>query len=229
MSTGTDLFSEIGASSPKGRDGITGAVVTGLTNCAGGVVAGRVRDIIRDQFKQYPSAGNLGVFAIAVGIRVYAASSSTMDAVLRELAAGMAGEVGDDMWLILKGWLGLGVKTWEPGKSYPKGAEVRYGSQIYQAGDEIPSSGGAPDTDKKWRLLRAQGLDSEELGQLARRMVQDERFWAAFEGDFAQAIDARMGSVAAQMNIEIPPEFYREMIGQARGALQDVSSRILGG
>lgn len=101
MSTGTDLFSEIGASSPKGRDGITGAVVTSLTNCAGGVVAGRVRDIIRDQFKQYPSAGNLGVFAIAVGIRVYAASSSTMDAVLRELAAGMAGEVGDDMWLIL--------------------------------------------------------------------------------------------------------------------------------
>ncbi len=226
---GTDLFSEIGASSPKGRDGWTGAVATSLTNCAGGVIAGRVRDIIRDQFKQYPSAGNLGVFAISVGIRVYAADNSTMNAVLRELAGGMAGEVGDDMWLILKGWIGLGVKTWEPGKTYAKGTEVRYGSQIYQAGEEISSAGGPPDADKKWRLLRAQGLDSEELGNLARRMVQDDRFWSAFDTDFAQAIDARMGSVAANMQLEIPPEFYREVLAQARGALQDVASQILRG
>lgn len=225
----TDLFADIGANTPKGRDGLMPAVFTSGTNCLGGVMAGRVRDIIRDQFKQYPSAGNLGVFAISVGIRVYAASSSATDAVLRELAAGMAGEVGDDMWAIVKGWVGLGVKTWETSKAYTKGTEVRYGSQVYQAAEDIPASGGAPDADKRWKLLRAQGMDSEQLGSLAKKMFQDDGLWAAISDDFAQALDARMGSVAAQMQVEIPPEFYQAALGQARGALNDIVAHIMAG
>lgn len=225
----SDIFAEIGANSPKGKSGIAGAVATSLTNCAGGVIAGRVRDIIRDQFKQFPSAGNLGVFAVSVGIRVYAADNSTMSAVLRELAAGMAGEVGDDMWLILKGWLGLGVKTWEPGKTYGKGTEVRYGSQVYQASEDVPASSGPPDADKKWRLLRAQGLDSQELGSLARRMVQDDGFWAAVDKDFAQALDSRLGGLAAQMPQQMPPEFWQQVLVQARSALQTTAERIVEG
>lgn len=224
-----DIFAEIGASSPKGKSGLTGAVATSLTNCAGGVIAGRVRDIIRDQFKQFPSAGNLGVFAVSVGIRVYAADNSTMSAVLRELAGGMAGEVGDDMWLILKGWLGLGVKTWEPGKTYGKGTEVRYGSQVYQASEDVSASSGPPDADRKWRLLRAQGLDSQQLGRLARRMVQDDGFWRSVDIDFAQALDSRLGAMAAGMPEGMPPEFWTQMTMQARSALQEVAERIAAG
>ena len=224
-----DLFSEIGAGSPRGKDGFAAAGLTTLTNCVGGVIAGRVRDIIRDQFKQYPSAGDIGVFAIASGIRVYCASSSATDAVLRELAGGMGGAIGDDMWSILKGWIGPGVKTWEAGKTYTKGTEVRYGSQVYQAAEDVPASGGAPDADKKWRLLRAQGMDSQQLGQMALKMMQDDRLWSALESDFAQALNARMGSVAGQMNFEIPQEFYTEMFGQARGALNDVVSKVMQG
>lgn len=225
----TDLFADIGASSPKGRDGLVPAVLTSLTNGAGGVMAGRVRDVVRDQFKQYPSAGNLGVFSISVGIRVYASSSSPTDAVLRELAAGMAGEVGEDMWAIIKGWLGIGVKTWETSKAYSKGTEVRYGSQVYQAGEDIPASGGAPDSDKRWKLLRAQGMDSDQLGQLARKLFQDDTIWGAIESDFAQALDARYGAIAGQMNVEIPREAYHEMFQQARGALNDIVSQYMAG
>lgn len=225
----TDLFADIGAGTPKGRDGLMPAVLTALTNSVGGVMAGRVRDLIRDQFKQYPSAGNLGVFAVSVGIRVYAASSSPTDSVLREIAGGMAGEVGDDMWAIIKGWLGIGVKVWEAGKAFAKGTEVRYGSQVYQAGDDVPASGGAPDTDKRWKLLRAQGLDSEQLGQVARKMFQDDRLWDSVSHDFAQALDARMGSIAGQANVEIPREFYDTMFQQARGALSDIVERIMQG
>lgn len=222
-----DLFADIGAGSPKGKDGLMPAVLTSLTNSLGGVMAGRVRDIIRDQFKQYPSAGNLGVFAITVGIRMYAASSSPTDSVLREVAGGMAGEVGDDMWLILKGWLGIGVQTWAAGKAFLKGTEVRYGSQVYQAADDIPASGGAPDADKRWKLLRAQGLDSEQLGQLARKMFQDDRLWDSVSRDFAQALDARMTSIAGSANIEIPREFYDTMFREARGALNDIVGTIM--
>ncbi len=224
-----DLFAEIGSGSPKGRDGIVPAGLTTLTNCAGGAIAGRVRDLIRDQFKQYPSAGDIGVFAIATGIRVFFKGSAATDSVMRELAGGMGGAIGDDMWQILKGWLGLGVKTWEPGKAYTKGTEIRYGSQVYQASEDVPSSGGAPDTDKKWRLLRAQGMDSEQLGQIARKMVQDDRFWAAVESDFAQAMTSQMGSVTAQYQMEMPPEFYQSMFGAARGALNDVVQRVMQG
>ena len=222
-----DLFADIGAGTPKGRDGLMPAVLTSLTNCLGGAMAGRVRDIIRDQFKQYPSAGSLGVFAISVGIRVYASSSSATDSVLRELAGGMAGEVGDDLWALIKGWFGVGVKTWEVGKAYAKGSEVRYGSQVYQAAEEVPASAGAPDLDKRWKLLRAQGMDSEQLGQIARKMFQDDRLWDAVSSDFAQALEARMGSIAGQAQIEIPQELYATMFAQARGALQDIVKQIV--
>jgi hypothetical protein len=224
-----DLFAEIGSGSPKARDGFAGAGLTTLTNCIGGVIAGRVRDIIRDQFKQYPSSGDIGVFAIATGLRVYCSSGSSTDAVLRELAGGMGGAIGDDMWTILKGWIGIGVKTWEVGKTYTKGTEVRYGSQVYQAAEDVPASGGAPDSDKKWRLLRAQGMDSQQLGQVAMKMMQDDRLWSALQSDFAQALDARMGSIAGQANFEIPPEFYQSMFREARGALNDIASKVMQG
>lgn len=225
----TDLFADIGAGTPKGRDGLMPAVLTALTNSAGGVIAGRVRDIIRDQFKQYPSAGDLGVFAISVGIRVYAASSSATDAVLRELAGGMAGEVGDDMWAIIKGWLGLGVRTWETSRAYSKGEAVRYGSQVYQASEDIPASGGAPDADKRWKLLRAQGLDSEQLRQIAAKLAQNEDVWAAIESDFAQALASRYDSIAGEANIQIPKEAYDAFFQHARGALGDIVSRVMAG
>ncbi|MFO0655411.1 MAG: hypothetical protein U0787_10065 [Polyangia bacterium] len=115
-----------------------------------------------------------------------------------------------------QGWPGIGVKTWETSKAYSKGTEVRYGSQVYQAGEDIPASGGAPDSDKRWKLLRAQGMDSDQLGQLARKLFQDDTIWGAIESDLAQALDARYGANAGQMNVEIPREAYHEMLQQAR-------------
>ncbi len=96
-----DSFDEIKAI-PKSQNfiGILGA---SSLNALGGFAAGRVRGVLASAAPGYKGAGTIGVFISSIALRWYARKETGYDRVIKELAAGMAGFVGNDLWLIVRG------------------------------------------------------------------------------------------------------------------------------
>ena len=108
----------------KTADRIGPALIKTGFAASGGLIAGRVDAIASEQWPKSAVAGPFLVALISIGLRIFADGASAMEKVAQELAAGMAGWIGDDLWYLMRNFLGLGFKKWEPGKGYDKGAQV---------------------------------------------------------------------------------------------------------
>lgn len=170
-----EAFDEIGARSPK-NSSVQGAIMTSAANAAGGFAAGRVRGMIAQAFPSFAPAGTVGVFAISVAVRMYFTGGSTTDSIARELAAGMSGFVGNDLWGLLKDWLGIG--KWRKETSYKSGEVVKFDGKLYKANADIPyPPGGEPGRDARWVQVvtqRAQGVEYEDVRQFAQALFDNK-------------------------------------------------------
>lgn len=198
-----DIFAEIGAGKPKGGGDLIPALLTTGANAAGGLLAGRVDGAISGAIG-LPWAGTLGVAALSVGMRMAFASQSDRDAIARELAAGMAGWVGDDLFYFFRDW--LLTKEWKAGRSYRTGDRVRYSGRVYEATKEIPATPVVEPSNRSsgW-AAPAQGFrNAEEIRQAAQALTGNEQTWQ---------------SISDQVLRTVGPEFER-LSGTALGEEQ---------
>ena len=167
-----DAFDEIKAI-PKSKT-ILGVIGASSLNALGGFAAGRVRGILAGAAPGYKGAGTIGVFLVAIGLRYYSKAESGYDRVIKEIAAGMAGFVGNDLWLIVRALVGWG--KWKPETAYGAGDVVIYESQYYRADKDIPAQPKAePGKDARWvRFETAQGYSPDEVSAFAQALVNND-------------------------------------------------------
>lgn len=167
-----DAFDEIQAL-PRGKT-LTSVLATTAINAAGGLLAGRVRGLLADFAPATKGAGTLGVFFVALGLRYFARNNTGWDLVVKELSAGMAGFVGNDLWLILKLWIGLG--KWKPETAYKAGDTVLHKNEYYKAEKDIPATPVAePGSDSRWvRFQTAQAIERDDVTAFAQALVSND-------------------------------------------------------
>ncbi len=167
-----DAFDEIKAI-PKSKT-ILGVIGASSLNALGGFAAGRVRGILAGAAPGYKGAGTIGVFLVSIGLRYYSKAESGYDRVIKEIAAGMAGFVGNDLWLIVRALVGWG--KWKPETAYGAGDVVIYESQYYRADKDIPAQPKAePGKDARWvRFETAQGYSPDEISAFAQALVSND-------------------------------------------------------
>ena len=181
----------------KTADRIGPALVKTGIAASGGLIAGRVDAIASEQWPKSAVAGPFIVALISVGLRIFADGASAMEKVAQELAAGMAGWIGDDLWYLLRNFLGLGFKKWEPGKGYEKGAQVKYDGKLYRASRALEGTTATPDKDPSWALIegRAQGFRQEDLRDFAQMLAGDRERWQATAVDTLNRIGPHLEEV----------------------------------
>ncbi len=167
-----DAFDEI-QSFPKGKS-VTSVTATCAMNALGGVLAGRVRGLLAGFAPKTKGAGTIGVFLVSIALRYYANGDRGWNPIIRETAAGMAGFVGNDLWLIIKALIGWG--KWKPETAYKAGDTVTHGNQLYKAEKDIPATPTAePGRDSRWvRFETAQGIGMDDFTSFAQALQHND-------------------------------------------------------
>ena len=179
MSDGKSLFmAGIGGNPRAGKklslqtaaDNLLPAMVSCGINAAGGAMARAVGNKI-DGWK--PGYGTGGVAIVAVGLKSVVQPVDDVHIAVRELAAGMAGYVGDEVFDGVVMW--WKSELWKPGKVWKKAQIVRFDpdGKYYQAKEDVPVSGGSPAKDDVWIPITSMTYQASDLKECARIVLQD--------------------------------------------------------
>ena len=130
-------------------------------------------------------------------LRVFADGvASAMERVAQELAAGMAGWIGDDLWYLMRNFLGLGFKKWEPGKGLREGAQVKYDGKAVSSSRALD---GTTATRTKIQLdadrRKSAGFRQEDLRDFAQMLAGDRERWQATAVDTLNRIGPHLEEV----------------------------------
>lgn len=139
-------------------------------NAVGGAVASAV-DAKIDEWK--PGSGTLGIALISVAIKTVVQPVNEMAIAVRELASGMAGWVGDELFDGFRLW--WKSEAWKAGKVFTKGALVRQAGTFWQASADVPADGGEPGKDERWLKVSAISYSLSDLNECARLVLMDKQ------------------------------------------------------
>jgi len=179
MSDGKNLFmAGIGGNPRAGKklslqtaaDNLLPAMVSCGINAAGGAMARAVGNKI-DSWK--PGYGTIGVAIVSVGLKTLVQPVDDVHIAVRELAAGMAGYVGDEVFDGVVMW--WKSELWKPGKVWKKAQLVRFDpdGKYYQAKEDVPASAGSPAKDDIWMPVSSVTYQASDLKECARLVLQD--------------------------------------------------------
>ena len=187
------FLDDVFAKKSKPQDRIVPALVKTGVAATGGLIAGRVDAIATESWPKSAVAGPFLVALVSISLRIFADGGSALEKVALEIAAGMAGWIGQDLWYLFRNFLGLGFKKWESQVSYSAGAQVKFGGKLYRAGGDVKGGLTTPDKDPTWRLIEgaAQGFRSQEFNDLrdfAQALANDKERWQAASIDVLNRI-----------------------------------------
>ena len=169
----------------KLQDRIVPALVKTGVAATGGLIAGRVDAIATESWPKSAVAGPFLIALVSVSLRIFADGGSALEKIGQELAAGMAGWIGQDLWYLIRNFFGWGFKKWEPQVTYSAGAQVKFAGKLYRANADVKGGLNTPDKDPtSWRLIEgaAQGFRTQELSDLrefAQALANDKERWQA--------------------------------------------------
>lgn len=186
------------------------AAASCVVNAAGGAMAGRVDAAFASFLPKMPGAGPFGVFIFATALKAIFPQREDVSNVIRELAGGMAGWVGDDLYYAVRNFF---RPVFAIGRSYKSGDVVRHNGGVWVAQKDIPYPPQAiPGLDSRWQQMqRAQGYRAEDLKQYAQ----------AFMADRAR-VDAIVDDVAAEMARRGQDVDQAAFAAEMKGVLYDV-------
>ena len=145
------------------------AISCGL-NAVGGAVASAL-DTKIDEWK--PGMGTLGIALLSVALKTFCQPVSDAMIVVREVAAGMAGWVGDELFDGLLLW--WKSEAWKAGKVFTKGTHVRHAGTYWQASEDVPADGVEPGKDTRWLKVTAISYTLSDLNECARLVLMDKQ------------------------------------------------------
>lgn len=181
-------------------ESIPGAAVSCGFNALGGFLAGRLDQAFMAWKPSNPAVPTIGVGIFAVALKAGFQKLTPLDNVIREVAAGMAGWVGDDVFYGV--WNALFRKDWQAAKSYRLGQQVKHQNAVFEASADIlydPTKGhpqAVPGKDARWKKVdpatgRAQGFRLSDLREAAQAFVADPRRVDAIADDAATLLSER--------------------------------------
>lgn len=214
-----DIFSGIGAARPKGGGELLPALMTAGVNAAGGLVAGRVDVMVSGAFG-LPWAGTLVVFGLTVGMRMYFDGTSDGHAAARELAGGMAGWVGDDLFYFVRDW--LLTKEWKAGRSYRTGDRVRYAGRVYEATKEIAATPVVEPSNRSSGWAEpAQGFrNADEIRQAAQALTSDDRTWQSISDQVFRTVGPEFERISGT-------ELNEDQVRAIRGTMRETLASVV--
>lgn len=166
----------------------------------GGLIAGRLDSFLMsfDVLKPYYYVPTIGVFAAATAIDYFASDGSAFSGIAQQMAAGMAGWVGDDLWYALKELLGFGTQEWKA-QPYKMGAEVKFKGVVYVASKDIPYPPLAqPGLDSRW-VKRAQGFrNAQDFREAAQALLAEGRVWDVIGSDHSAIFGPEVEALISQ-------------------------------
>ncbi len=207
---------------PKSKSLLGHVGASGL-NALGGFMAGRVRGQIATAFPDWKGAGTIGVFCFAVGLRMWAQSEKGWDRAIKEIAAGMAGFVGNDLYLILRAALGWG--KWKREKPYAADSVVIHEKKYYRASKDIPGTPIAePGKDSRWVLFEtAQGYDPDQVAWVAQALDSND---ALIEGMVKEQLLVAGPEIAAMSGKDFTQAEADQLYLGMRDSLKSVIKRL---
>lgn len=154
-------------------DGVVGNIVPAVVGCglnAGGGLIASALDHKIDEWKA--GAGTIGIALIAIALKTVVQPVSELSIAIREVASGMAGWVGDELFDGLVLW--WKSETWQTGKVYTKGAMVRHAASFWQAAEDLGASGAEPSKDGRWLKVTAITYSLSDINECARLVLMDK-------------------------------------------------------
>ena len=155
-------------------DGVTANFMPALVGCtlnAGGGMLASAIDHRIDAWKA--GAGTLGIALISLALKTVVQPVSELSIAIREVASGMAGWVGDELFDGLVLW--WKSETWQSGKVYTKGGLVRHASTFWQAAEDVPAGGSEPGKDGRWLKVTAITYSLSDINECARLILLDKQ------------------------------------------------------
>ena len=179
---------------------VPAAISVGVNN-AGGVVAGLVYTYFDSKKAGW---GALGVEFVSIAMKAAFQPTSTMNIILREAAAGMAGTVGKELSDEILLW--AKAKDWNPMQAYRMGDVVKHSGAYWNSGtDQVPGSP-SPGQSPNWTRMRAQGLAASQWPALAQGFLAQPSVAEGVAVSVAKAIQAKHGfneAETAQLKADI--------------------------
>ena len=216
-----NAFDEI-KSAPKSKN-ITSIVGTAVLNSLGGIFAGRVRGLLSGFAPTIKSAGTLGVFFSSIALRFYAKDERGWNLVLREIAAGMAGYVGNDLWIIARALIGW--DKWKPETPYKAGDIVTHNNNYYKTDKDIDARPSAePGKDARWvRFEMAQGYAPDEISSFAQALSSND---ALLDGMVKEQVLIFGPELAQCVGRELSQEEANQIYSGMRDSLKSVVQKF---
>lgn len=172
------LFQGVGGNRAAGKvfsldgfgENLVGSVLSCGLNAAGGAAALFVGEKI-DHWK--PGYGTLGIALLSIGIKAAVQPVSDGAVAFRELAAGMAGYVGDE---VFEGLMLMWRSTkWTAGKVWKTGELVSHDGKYYVASEDLQADGGKPGEDKRWKEHTSARFGVADLKECSKLVFSDKQ------------------------------------------------------
>lgn len=145
------------------------ALLSCTLNVAGGAAARTASEFL-DGYKA--GWGMLGVTLISVGLKTVFQGDTEASMAIRELGAGMAGYVGDEVVDNLVQW--WRSETYDSTKPWEAGKVVWLNGKYYKAAEAIKDSSlGMPGEDPRWVRLTGVTYNADDIKHCARMIFLD--------------------------------------------------------
>lgn len=116
--------------------------------------------------------GTLGTGMLAVFMKAVVQPTSDNNIAIREVAAGMAGYVGDEVVdSVVLFWRS---EAWKAGKVWTKGVLVRHAGGYWQATADLDASGTEPGKDDRWLRQSQMLYSAADMKECARLLLGDK-------------------------------------------------------
>lgn len=178
-------------------DQLVPSAVSCAINAAGGACAQFVGDKI-DSWKK--GWGTIGVSVVAITLKAAVQPVGEVQIAIRELAAGMAGYVGDE---ILEGFsLMWRSVAWKPGQQWKRDTYVSHEGEYYVSSEDIAASDSVkpPKEDKRWVPVSVgRRLDLQDVKECTRLVFQDKDRVELITSFLASSLGAQRGWTEAEI------------------------------
>jgi len=171
------LFHGIGGNREAGKfsvNGFANNVLPALVSCGLNAVGGAAAMILGEKIDHWKAGwGTMSTALIAIAVKAAVQPVSDGAVAVRELAAGMAGYVGDE---VVEGLLLMWKSTkWVAGKVWKTGALVAHDGKYYEASEDLAADGGKPGEDKRWVAHTSAKFGVSDIKECAKLVFQDKQ------------------------------------------------------
>lgn len=172
--------------------GFTDNLIPAAVSCGVNAIGGAAARWIGQKIDHWRAGmGTLGVALLSLSIKAAVQPVSEWALGIREVAAGMAGYVGDEVFDSV--WIMLRSTQWTAGKTWKAGELVAFEGQYFEATKDIPKEAGKPGEDALWTKYTQAQFGVSDLKECSKIVFQDKQRVETISSFLASQIGSSRG------------------------------------